>query len=334
MFAVIILGIGFIMVAALFPVAIQQTQASSQDVTASAYAQSISQSITSTVSSTDFFPTGQSAATSPIPPMYASFGTVQATTNGTPNSTIGTNPFTATPITTTWTLWSKISGSLISSTDSRYAWVGFYSRDEDTTTPNANPKSYVNVVAIITQNQNPQASGYTSLDLAPPTTPLAEPATLQGWPVKAEIVDSTDTSITGLKGQMTADVIFISDGAIVGSSGAAASSAFVVVSQDSAASPNTGHWNGHVYRLSNRRTDFDTYGPAGSQAWELAPGQDFTVEPATGNVTLVNATAFVVGRALANTTNANPPPNYNVNTNPFVGGSQAIAAYSFTIAVQ
>jgi Tfp pilus assembly protein PilV len=341
MFAVIILGIGFIMVAALFPVAIQQTQASSQDVTASAFAQSISQSLSSTVSSVDLPPTGQSA-TAGLAPIYMSFGLTQAygssaLSPAVPASTLGPSPFTSNPVlAANWTLWSKISGSLISSTDPRYGWVGFYSRDENTAAPTPIPNSYVNVVAIITQNQNPQASGYNANDLVQAGN--TQPATLQGWPVQVQIIDSSFTG-SGAPPGMVQDIAYV-QGA---NANALASGAYIIISQDNCTGVFLGHFNGKIFRVGNRRTDLEPSGGA-YQAWELQPGNDYTPDATTsatytqiipnGNTpgTFGGANAFVVGRML-NTPSAAYAPTGSP-PNDFVGGSQAIAAYSFTIAVQ
>ncbi|HWB54328.1 MAG TPA: hypothetical protein VG722_09045 [Tepidisphaeraceae bacterium] len=322
MFAVIILGIGFIMVAALFPVAIQQTQATSQDVTATAYAQSITQMLPALVDgphagngASYIVPTGDTSLTPPIPPVYASFAAPQAAAASTVFT--GVNPH----------LWKEVSGSLINPINPRYGWVGFYSCDSSSTASPYAAKSYANVIAIITENQNPQASGYVaSTDLYQPAGP--EPATLQGWPISIKIVDSSDTSIAGLTGRMTSDVVFINDGAVAGSQNAAATGAYIVVAKDNTSA--TQYWNGRIYRLAARRSDLDVDGPANSQAWELAPGQDFTPE---NGVTLVNADAFVVGRQLMNPLlpyNATAGASYNV----FTGNNQAIAAYTFTMKVQ
>src|SRR5213075_1265375 len=66
MFAVILLGIGFIMLAGMFPVAIQQTQTNVEESTASTIAQSAARYMEQTLTQADVRPT-YDPATSPFP---------------------------------------------------------------------------------------------------------------------------------------------------------------------------------------------------------------------------------------------------------------------------
>src|SRR5258705_8389771 len=68
MFAVILLGIGFIMLAGMFPVAIQQTQTNVQESTASTVAQAAAHYLEQTMTLSDMPPTGKLDPPNPLPP--------------------------------------------------------------------------------------------------------------------------------------------------------------------------------------------------------------------------------------------------------------------------
>ncbi len=102
MFAVVILGIGFIMVACIFPVALEQTRSNSDENIANQLAVSCIHAISSTTSAADY-----------------------------PDNSDGTLPmqaFAAQP-----KLWAKIDDGLINSCDPRYACVPFYYKSKDGT---------------------------------------------------------------------------------------------------------------------------------------------------------------------------------------------------------
>jgi type II secretory pathway pseudopilin PulG len=362
MFAVIILGIGFIMVAALFPVAIQQTQASSNDVVATAYANELSQSLSSVLSSTDLPPTGQSSAGAV--PCYASIGPVQVGNYNGPGSVaiatstlFATNPFantTPTPppyVASPWTAGNKVTGAIISSTNPQYGCVLFYSRDEGNGAANVAPSNSANVIAIVTQNQNSVSTGYLAgYDTGTSATPQKQPATLQGWPINVAIYSNVKGTAVGLATHSLAVIPS-------GDTTAAATGAFIVIAQDNCSNtpptPMYGHFNGRIFRLGARRRDLDSRF-SNAAVWELQPGYDFIMDaPGTPYYTSQipdsnpYANAFIVGRQLLNgayapgatipATDAGAPPNPVPNggaTNAFAGNSQAIAAYSFTIPLQ
>ncbi len=94
MFAVIMLGIGSIMVAAIFPVAIQQTQNTADEAFAAQLARNA----------------------------------IQLITNATTADQFTANDTTTHPFASSSTLWDVVSSSVISQSDSRYAWVPFYSK--------------------------------------------------------------------------------------------------------------------------------------------------------------------------------------------------------------
>src|SRR5829696_3390380 len=70
MFAVILLGIGFIMLAGMFPVAIQQTQTNVEESTGANVARAAAHYMEETLTEADVPPTGNLSATPPIYPGF------------------------------------------------------------------------------------------------------------------------------------------------------------------------------------------------------------------------------------------------------------------------
>jgi type II secretory pathway pseudopilin PulG len=124
MFAVIILGIGFIMVAAIFPVAIQQTRLTVDESTAAAVARQATAVLQQVVvGSEDAVP--DPANPGQFKPLFPP--TVTGTgLNVFSIRTVGfspINPFMPQPL-----LWDTLKGNLISTSDRRFAWTAAYSR--------------------------------------------------------------------------------------------------------------------------------------------------------------------------------------------------------------
>lgn len=94
MFAVVILGVGFILLSAIFPVAAEQSRATNDEAVAARLAD-------------------------------AAVKTIQySTTNDDYPDTQGV----MCPFSDTAGLWSKVSGNVINAADARYAWIPFYER--------------------------------------------------------------------------------------------------------------------------------------------------------------------------------------------------------------
>src|SRR2546423_4175443 len=118
MFAVILLGIGFIMLAGMFPVAIQQTQTNVEESTASTVVQGAARYLEQTLTQDDVRPTV-------LPGPYQSPCFLRLTercddkTNF-PNITYYPDDMT---------LWDKLRGGFILPQDPRYAWTALYKRN-------------------------------------------------------------------------------------------------------------------------------------------------------------------------------------------------------------
>ncbi len=115
LFAVMVLGIGFIMIAAIFPVAIKQTQATSEETNAATIAKG----------GVDYF---EKIATNAVMPT--------TTSNPGPGMVVAADSSTGGGNTS---FWSALEGNMILPSDPRYAWVPMYKRDIDATTGVASP---------------------------------------------------------------------------------------------------------------------------------------------------------------------------------------------------
>lgn len=139
MFAIMILGIGFIMVAAMFPVAIRQAKDGQDDTTAA----EITKSAISTLQQC-----------------------LNVAPTGTPPSTGAGDGVIANGVATeNWNLWNDgvwgFRGSVIYSPDPRYAWTALYRRG----TAGASPAPYVQVFIFVLTA--PDGRAFDINDVAP-----------------------------------------------------------------------------------------------------------------------------------------------------------------------
>lgn len=291
MFAVMILGVGFIMLAGMFPVAIQQTRLTTEDTEASTMARSALQ----------FMEQMSGLQDANVPPRSLMMPTFLVTTQVIPISpTITVNQNNA-------LLSTAISGNLIRADDARYAWVPLYRRE-----PNS-PYAQIYLFAVRNRNRDVYTPSLDALRLYPPPPPAPspnetdpakrQPATLEARSVSANLYYRGDVIL----GPVLADVDMIEflypnpATPDYGAVPAAGPGGYVVVGNTTAASL------GKIYRVGNRRTDKDQLasGQPRGQMYELSPGYDMATnaEHATG------ATVYIVGRGYVNP--ATPASGYD-----------------------
>jgi type II secretory pathway pseudopilin PulG len=309
LFAVMILGIGFIMVAAMFPVAIHQTEDSNRETIAASIGRAgyscLSQlagqvvtwsGTTPALTSSVLLPTVPNptlSLTTPvtIPKNQSSLvipGQVW-TFNDTQDSygsvVYGTAPTALTELHPAL-LYTLISKNLIQATDQRFAWAAFYKRDliaqgPATTLQTPVPASFAQIILVGVQCRVKPAYD--------PVIDTQLPSTL--FPQLVTQVNVTAGNATG-----TGNITF------GGAAPAVAENAYVIVSSDG----GSGIYNGRVYRL----------GPAVSGSttnYFVVPGEG----PAASDAVIKGATVYVVGRA--------PDPG---NPTSAAGASQDISVYS------
>ena len=355
LFAVMILGIGFIMVAAMFPVAIHQTESSNQE------------SITASVAraSADYM---NRLAAMPLPPA-AIAGYTTATISPlppTPSILLPTFPGAALPAATayklptgrtsmivpgqTWTmfdgrdswvysfvgpptstanhpnvLWTSVARNLIQPADMRFGWAVMYRRDMIATgkagvTPTAiAPAPYAQVIVIGMQSRN--APAYD------PTTNIPDPPSVSA---PTPFLPSIVGDCTGNHGVILTQPKFLGGPSYADFSnvtttptGMCVEGAYIVISNDNVptTSTPTGMWhgalNGRVFRLG---------GPQ-SVAWPMLPGGDLT----PNDVVILNTMTSI---------NGGTPPQFDVlvvgrglSGGSFTGPAQDVTAYSTIVPI-
>src|SRR5882672_7543360 len=279
MFAVILLGIGFIMLAGMFPVAIQQTQTNVEESTgpnvARAAAHYMEESLT-----IDDVPLTIDKSTN----LYPHFFRLTERSDNAGNMFAMNDP-------RRFLLWEKLKGGFILPQDSRYAWTALYKRN-----PGDN---FAQVIIFALQARN--YSTYSPLDVdVPPSSSTApfllstfEPRYLPAYlsdggnPGEVDIIQffATTPADAGIR-----------DGASGpgNDDGALTEGCFVVVADDgvTADDPGTpwfdpGYANGRIYRIGNRRKDLDSASGTNTKAYELMPGHD--MKSAEENLPLRNS---------------------------------------------
>jgi prepilin-type N-terminal cleavage/methylation domain-containing protein len=353
MFAIVILGIGFIMVAAIFPVSLQQAKTTSEEVTAAPVARGAISTVGKVL---------KDGPNSPVPAAYSAGAITYDTATNTSNcpplivnggsislvSQVGITPISPTSLSTyrAPSLWSAIRGNMIAAEDPRYGWVTLYRRNVDGSTPPLSD-SYAQVFVFPVQARNTPI-------LEAADTVLPDVSMVPGYTAEANLM--AHRVLVAIRDNVTAlgDVDLIAfDTSAAGaqttdSAQAAVEDGYVVISHDQISGPGAGRMNGRIYRIGTRRSDLDsntTYFPAmtTSIVFELVPGSDFTPDPGPDNqfgtaddildigltsTTPVNtpAEAFVIGRGFHN--------NYSLVGAPFYDGpSMALGAYTTFVKV-
>jgi type II secretory pathway pseudopilin PulG len=314
LFAVMILGIGFIMVAAMFPVAIRQTEANSQETITASVARagnSFLDQVGATLVISPFpGPNGPVTGSAllptftAVPPLVAMPanqsalaipGQVWSFSDGRDTLSVQLGA-TGTAVAHPTYLWRLVAKNLIQATDSRFAWVAMYKRDfieqgppggPNPATQSIVPAPYAQVIMIgvhsrVKQNYDPV------LDVQIPS-PL-KPLLLSGATISAGSVTPGPTIKFG--------------GA---TSGAVTENSYVVISDDGNTGINAGAYNGRIYRLGTINTG------GRNPIWNFAPGQG----PGINDPAIASASVFVLGQGI--------DPN---NAGGFSGGAQDVTVYT------
>jgi type II secretory pathway pseudopilin PulG len=266
LFAVMLLGIGFILVAAALPVAIVQSQETLDQTIATQVAKGASEYIEA----------------------MASPNTLRETANGIPNwnmFTLGSAPWYAIGDTSklgygheyATLAWEKVRGHMIHSTDPRYAWVAAYTREIKSVLRKDSP--YVEATIWVTRSRIRDRYTQADLDGARPNLRLRE-----------VLVFLQEGTKNGVPGPDIAEFYpaYSGDYANVDVTKAVAEGTFLLISDDQQevkikVSPTSGRLensrgmcNGRVYRVGSRRLDL------GPNKWELMPGWDMPSGPGCG----------------------------------------------------
>lgn len=265
MFAVITLGIGLIMVAAMFPVAIQQTKLTTEEGVAASLAWAGMNTMTSLGQISGALPvTGNAGARTGV-----------VTRLGVPNST-----------------WKALNGNFILPSDNRYAWVPLYRRNGD---PTASATTWDNTAQIIligvkVRNASTFVPGDVSDSLSPTTLINLYPRA-----TKVAVSDGTPDTVT----------FDTSTPALAATAAAVAEGCYVVIAKDNIPGANANRMNGRIYRVGNyiAGSQWELM-PGGDFNVDSGPDGDPTTVAdnvtsiGTGGAMGSGADAFIIGRGL------------------------------------
>jgi type II secretory pathway pseudopilin PulG len=300
MFAVIILGIGFIMVAAIFPVAIQQAKNNTEETSAAVLARGASNVLPQLFKDGKPLAAAIGACPSNCPPPLQgnpavpnqtalSVMYVQQPSHLRPSPTaVGPSQVFATP------LYRAAGGNLIFAEDPRFAYMFLYRRRGLSLDPNT-WAPYAQVYIIPVQSRNTTTFRETH-DVSIPgnfnESNARWSANLQPREVQVAVVNDV-VELGGV------DLIAFDMRASVAAfkrvnTAAAVEGGYVIIANDRIQSPanNVGRMNGMIYRLGARHAELDGNttvfpGITASVVYELQPGNDFTPDP--GNNGLMGA---------------------------------------------
>jgi type II secretory pathway pseudopilin PulG len=311
LFAVMILGVGFIMVAAIFPVALNQVQIGSDESVSAAVAWNAMTVIQEKFSEPELPPispprtNNQTFLQEHYPGVVRSFRDPQAPSvarldrGQDTNSSSGPKDPTNAPITFAQPpdyLWNRIKGESTVVDDRRFAWVGFYQRYVRSA-PYHTGAPYAQVVVAVARAR--ETSAFGAKDVA--TEPGALLANLQPRPV---VFDLTSDQVVSFKR---------------GATRAVAEGTYLIIAHDNLPwiggekpSPQ-GYFNCNVFRIGNRIS---------GDSWELSPETEFVAQQVydTRVNGLTNAEGYVIGRAVAG--------------KQFQGVAQDVAVYSMIVPVR
>jgi hypothetical protein len=258
MFAVVVLGIGFVMVAAMFPVALSQQALTVSETSASAIARSAIATLTRIGANS---PNTLPAPPAPMPP-----------TDGTaPTEAAPLRPFTA--VQTGLALsplhtgdWNAVRGSVVQASEPRMGFVPLYRRETG--------EAKAQVWVIVTQARN--RPRYDNTDTAVPAT--TGTGNLQPRPIEVTITNGASGAV---------DTMLVKDAtgadAIAGAKNAVGEGAYIIIADDPAVGTKPrGRFNGYIYRVGAQSTDAN--GDLISDRWDLAPGADYSPR-VSGSVT-------------------------------------------------
>lgn len=297
LFAVMVLGIGFIMIAAMFPVTIRQTQTTLEESEAASMARGAMVYLQTQATEENFPVTTASMGSARVRSMQEALP---------PRAAVGLAG------------WLATRGNYINAVNPRLAWVPMYRRGLD---PDGFPSPLAQVFIVAVQARN--KSQYFSLpgpqssysDIMP--TAGAQSA-LEPRPIKVDLkYDSVNHN-----GMMTIDFGYL-----------AAPGAYVIIAEDQnppVPGKAAGQSNGRIYRLGN---PIDEAGGV----WSLAPDGDMirqngmtggpVVTGDDNDLVKIKTEAYIIGRGYTDPANpVNGPDGYS-------GPAQDIGVYTGFIRI-
>ena len=261
LFAVMILGVGFIMIAAIFPVSLTQTKATGEETAAASLVRSAVNYVERFASDTTMEATDNVVVMADYDP--------SAPANG--------------------SLWEALQQNAIPPSDTRYAWLPLYLRAGTATPPVPGPtwSSYAQIILIPMSSRN-QSTFTLPPEIVHDTT--AVPANRGRATISATINDSGNNA--------DPDTIVF---ATAPAPAAAVPGAYVIVSDARQGPGMAHYFNGRIYRLGMQTGNplIWELAPGNDFTPEMVDADLNPVTPNTNVTRLVNALVFVVGRGIA-----------------------------------
>ena len=308
LFAVMILGIGFIMVAAIFPVAIQQARTTTEETTGAAVARGAA-NVLEKVASNSTMPVTNNVVVS------ANFDGVAA-------------PAASGQPATNFTLAMALQGSAILGADTRYAWVPFYRRaGNPTDTSTWSPSAQVFMIPVLVRNESQFLGTPRIHDNAGQAT------------IEVNIVNGVNGAPDTVTFKNPGDRNVPSEGAFMIIADVTGTG--TVPSWDAVVAPEL---HGRIYRIGNPIPPGDP--DALPDTWELMPGFDFepiAVDADGDPLTGVAGKEFIVGDAPTETDDyrvfivgrgVNPNDPGSATTPNREGSALDVAAYTTFVNVK
>ena len=301
LFAIMILGIGFILVAAMFPAAIKQTQSTVEDSYASAVSLNTHRKFVELAKNQ--IPVVQPLPPLPqIPPTYVLDKNMEASGANPGESkvySIGDRRMTANHRTN---LWTAAGGSQLVESDPRYACVPFYRRERDynSTPPNLLGAADVQMFFVPVRVRNKPE--YDLSDLLTTTTGLRTKGTPMAnleptlFNIQVNVPSAGSPPIITLNGAYDLNRVIGDPGSSakpVTEDTPAANGAYVIISD--CKKPNAFR-NGQIYRLGSRVLPIDASKPP---QYYIAPDSQGASDVYQSGFTGYSGDAFIVGRGIS-----------------------------------
>jgi Tfp pilus assembly protein PilV len=332
LFAVMVLGIGFIMIAAMFPVTIRQTQTTMEETQAANMAKEAMAYLQQIATDENFPPTVQgwdptNPFTSPTVPPPAQFVSL---TQVMYNPPLPAQQYAG---------YYAARGNFINTKNPRYAWVPIYKRGLYLVNGVWTPEPLAQVIMIQVQSRN--RTEYTSLP-QPTATPNVTWNDLDIDPLPsaaapsfpAATLDAALVPVTLKFNAATQEGEMTFPGYATHLTARTATGAYVIIANDQTTGM-VGRSNGRIYQLGPPVDEFN-------QIWNLTPGSEMvpqkgaTIQPYEDNDinpgTPPNiSTAYMIGRGYADMTQ---PHDILKADRGYLGPVQDIGIYTGFIQIR
>ena len=312
LFAITVLGVGFIMLAAIFPVGLRQTKLTLDETVSAANARSMAARLQQIGQATVLYNTTSAVEFSVLANTFEPRGIAgaagtkysgQVRTLNDPRDFVTANPADENTPLRRYNAWQSMASDLISPSNSRNGTVVMYKRDAHGLAGGTfTPATSAQVIVVNTQNvirteyTPDDVTGQKPTGAVTNTTTTARPIfNLEARPVGVQMVYDADSqnyvasffsvmqfdkgsggTVDHVRGGYPAAMAPVMNAVV----NALVEGTFVIISDDRIVAPPAavGRLNGRIFKLGARRGDL------AGVTFDLAPGYGFTTEPGADNV--------------------------------------------------